>query len=432
VRGLRKIDFEVHYLTRVEGHANIVLSASDRTIKELRLEITEAPRFFEAFMRGTNYKDVAYVVSRVCGICSIGHSNASVKATEAAFGVEVSEQTKLLRKLMMHGENMQSHALHVYFLAFPDFLGAPSVFPLMDSNPEVVKIALKVKRLANDLSDMFAGRTTHPIRNVPGGVTMVPSKDEMYDMKRRLYDAMPDIETTARLLSKVKIPEFERKTEFIALRKEDEYAIYDGRITSSTGKSVDDSDYKALIKEFVVPHSTAKHARASMDSYMVGALARCNLSFGNLSPFARRIADICKFTVPNFNPFMNTVAQLVEIAHSLEDSINIIDCLLDQGVEEPIRVEFDVKAGRGVGVVEVPRGILFHEYEYDAEGRLVYVNLVIPTAQNLENIELDMKELVPKIMDRSEEEIQHLLEMLVRAYDPCISCSAHMVDVKIV
>ena len=431
---MSEINVNVHYITRVEGHGNIILNAEDGTIKQLRLDIVEAPRFFESFLRGVNYKDVAYVASRVCGICSIGHNNSSIKATEAAFDIEVSKQTKLLRKLMMHGENLQSHSLHVYFLAAPDFFGVPSVFPLIKSNPNVVKLALKMKRLANDLSDLSAGRTVHPLRNIVGGVTMVPAKEELNLMKKRLIDAKADIEFTANLFRKsVKIPDYERETEYIALSSESEYAIYEGRITSSDGfQQVDDLNYKNMIKEFVVSHSTAKHAKNKRNSYMVGALARCNLNFKLLSPFAKKIAGIINFTVPCYNPFKNTYAQLIEMAHSVEDSIQIIDYFLNNGFKEPLRVDFKIKPGRGVGVTDVPRGILFHEYEYDEKGNIISANLVIPTAQNLENIEDDMRKFTPIWIKegKSQDEIRQLLEMLVRAYDPCISCSAHILNIK--
>ncbi len=431
---MNKINVNVHYLTRVEGHGNIVLDAVNGDIKQLRLEIVEAPRFFESFLRGVNYKDVAYVASRVCGICSIGHNNASIKATEAAFGVKINEQTTLLRKLMMHGENMQSHSLHVYFLATPDFLDVPSVLPLIKTNPDVVKLALKMKRLANDLSDISAGRTVHPLRNIVGGVTMVPTKEELDSIKKRLRNAKNDVLFTAELFKKsVKIPQYERETEYIALKKDSEFAIYEGRITSSDDmQQVDDINYKDMIKEFVVPHSTAKHSRNKRNSYMVGALARCNLSFNDLKPFAKEIANILGFKVPCYNPYMNTYAQLIEIAHSIEDSIEIIDHFLDMGFKEPLSVDVKPKAGRGVGVADVPRGILFHEYEYDNKGNLVSANLIIPTAQNLENIEDDMRKFVPVWINekKSQDEIRQLLEMLVRAYDPCISCSAHMLKIK--
>lgn len=431
---MSEIKVDVHYLTRVEGHGNIVLDAVNGDIKQLRLEIVEAPRFFESFLRGTNYKDVAYIASRVCGICSIGHNNASIKATENAFGIQISNQTVLLRKLMLHGENLQSHSLHVYFLAAPDFFGVPSVLPLIKTNPNIAKLALKMKRLANDLSDLSAGRTVHPLRNIVGGVTMVPSKEELNSIKERLEESKKDILFTAELFKKsVKIPQYERETEYIALKKEDEFAIYEGKITSSDGmQQVDDINYKTMIKEFVVPHSTAKHSRNNRNSYMVGALARCNLSFNTLKPFAKQIADILGFKSICYNPYMNTVAQVIEIAHSVEDSIEIINYFLDKGFAEPLSVEVKPKAGIGVGVVDVPRGILFHEYEYDNKGNIISANLVIPTAQNLENIEDDMRKFVPIWIKegKSQDEIRLLLEMLVRAYDPCISCSAHILNVK--
>lgn len=423
------LKISVKHLTRVEGHGNIEVDIKNAQIIKCELDIVEAPRFFEAMVRGKNYFEVPHITSRICGICSIGHTFASINAVEDAFGFKPDEIILLLRKLLLHGENLQSHILHTYFLAAPDFLGAPSVFPLIKTNPEVVKRALRMKWLANYLCDKIGGRTVHPISTRPGGFTKFPTKEDLLELKKKFIDAKNDIDETVKLFSTLTLPNFERETEFISLKGDDEYPFYDGDLKSSLGYSVSKKEYRKVTNEFIVSHSTAKHCKAKKDSIMVGALARVNNNFNLLLPKAKEAAEILKFKPICYNPFANTIAQVIEIVHSYYDSLNLIEILLGKDLGAP-RWEITPKAGAGVGAVEVPRGILYHNYIFNNEGRLEKANCIIPTNQNLENIDLDMKKLVSEIINKSKEEITLLLEMLVRAYDPCISCSTHLLTVK--
>jgi len=422
----------VHYLTRVEGHGNIVVDLKDGAIKELRWEIPEAPRFFEAMVRGQSYADAPHITSRICGICSIGHTVASLQGIEAAIGVQPSEQTVLLRKLILHAETVQSHTLHVFYLAVPDFLGVNSVIPLAETHKEALLRAIRLHRLANEWSDLIGGRTTHPINMVVNGFTRLPTSDELRELRKRITDAIPDLKAWVEIFKTLEIPDFERETEYLALQRDDEYAFYNGVIASTDGGTTPVLQYREKIKEFVVPHSTAKHARAARESFMVGALARFNNNYDKLSPLARWAAEEMGLKPVCYNPFMNNVAQLVEVAHCLEDGVRIINELLAMGLREEDR-SVEIEAGRtGVGATEVPRGLLIHEYTVDDGGTITGANFVIPTNMNHNNIERDLKALVPKIVDKSKEEITLTLEMLVRAYDPCISCSTHLLNVEFV
>jgi coenzyme F420-reducing hydrogenase alpha subunit len=425
-----KIPINVQRVTRVEGHGNIVVNISDGKVEQLRWEITESPRFFEAMLRGRKYDEVAHITSRICGICCVGHTITSLRATEAALGIEPSRQTVLLRKLLSNGGVLQSHALHYYFLAAPDFLGVGSVFPLVNTHKEVVLRALKLKKLANDLCDLVGGRTVHPISAVVGGFTQLPSPSELREMQDRLKDALTDLQDTVELFSTFNIPDFNRETEYIALKHPDEYAFYDGTISSTDTGTTPAANYLEVTNEFCVPHSTAKHTKHARSSYMVGALARFNNNHDQLLPRAKKAAQDLGLEAPCHNPYMINVAQVVETVHLAEDSINLIDQLLTVGLKEE-KPEVGLRAGTGVGACEVPRGILFHDYTYDASGAIVEANCVIPTNQNHANIQQDMEALVPTILDKSADEIRLALEMLVRAYDPCISCSAHLLEVKI-
>ncbi len=434
---MKDVNINVEHITRVEGHGNIVVNAAKGKLEKVMWEVPEAPRYFEAFVKGKPYHQLAPITARICGICSIGHALASLKATEQALGIQISEQDILFRKLALHGENMQSHVLHVGYLALPDMVGAGSVIPLVSSNPDEVKTVIRLHRLANDMSRLMCGRTTHPRRLIPGGFSKIPSYNELEELKERLGNSVEDLQAVASFVKSVAsaLPDFNRETEFISLVHDKEYPFYDGDVISSDGGKTPPEEYLSITNEFVVPQSTAKYTKNKRESYMVGALARFNNNYDRLSPMAKEVAKDFGLSPVCHNPYMNNIAQLVEIVHSVEDSIALIDEIFDRGIEEQGLYhipDIKPKAGNGVGAVEVPRGILFHEYTYDDKGICTKANCIIPTNQNHANIQLDMEKLVPEILDKTEKEIELTLEMLVRAYDPCISCSTHYVDVKFV
>nr|MBN1229317.1 Ni/Fe hydrogenase subunit alpha [Anaerolineae bacterium] len=423
------IAIDVHHITRVEGHGNIVVDVEKGELKRCELQIVEAPRFFEAMLRGRPYGQASHLTSRICGICAVGHATTSLRATETALGVELSEQTILLRKLNFYGEILDSHILHVYMLVAPDFLGVGSVIPLATSAPDVVLRALRMKKLSGDICAVIAGRHTHPIAMTVGGFTHFPTMEKLEQLRERLEAVRADVDETVALFQTLQIPDFERETEHIALHKPDEYAFIDGVIKSTDSGEWPLDRYLEVTNEYMVPHSTAKRARNQREAYAVGAMARVNVNYDLLHPKAKEAAVALGLKPVCHNPYMISVAQVVEIVHAIEDSIVLTDALLKRGVEweepaPPARL-----SGEGVGSCEVPRGILFHHYKIE-DGLIVGANGVIPTTQNLQNAEEDMRALVPTILDRSQEEITLALEMLVRAYDPCISCSTHLLDVR--
>ena len=428
---MSKLDINVHYLTRVEGHGNLHARVRDGRLEECRWEVPEAPRFFEFMVLGRPYYDAPFVTSRICGICSIGHTLAAIQAVENAIGFTPSEQTMLLRKLLLHGETVQSHILHAYYLVAPDLVGAPSVVPLATSHRDVVLRAVRLHRLANEWCDLIGGRTTHPIRAVVGGWTKVPTAGELQDLKARIGQALGDVQATVELFCSLSVPRFQRETEYLALKKPDEYAWYGGDIASTDGDVTPLAAYRNKVIEFVVPHSTAKRARANRSSYAVGALARVNVNYAQLSPLAAQAARALGITPVTCNPYLNTAAQVVEVAHAMEDSLRLIDQLLERGLHEE-GYAVAVRPGTGVGGVEVPRGTLYHEYTIDGDGKITAANFVIPTNQNHQNIEEDLQALVPTLVGKSKPEITLAMEMLVRAYDPCISCSTHLLEVEFV
>ena len=427
------LNIEVTPLPRVEGHGDLVLDVKNKKIEKLQLRIPESPRFFEAMLVGRNYTEPSHITSRICGICSVAHTFTSVKATEAALGVKLNDRIIKLRKLVNHGEYIQSNSLHVFFLAAPDFLGIGSVLPLLEINPAVVNIAIKVKKIGNEIVRIIAGRAVHPITTVVGGFTKLPSEEDLLRIREMLVSLYPDVETSVKVLKTLKIPEFERETEYICLTDKEDYALYDGDIKSSDGWTIKPQEYLDKIRETIVQHSTGKHCRASRDSYMVGALSRVNNNYDKLSDNAKTYAQEFGLKSPCYNTYMINIAQFVEIVHSVDDSIRLIDELLAEGLDESkAMAEVKPKTGRGVGAVEAPRGLLIHDYTYNEEGKVTKANLIIPTNMNYSNIELDLAQLVPEIIEQTEDEIRLACEMLIRAYDPCISCSTHLLNIEFV
>jgi len=423
----------VNHVTRVEGHGSIRVNVHDGVVDDVKLCIVEAHRFFESFTRGMKPEEIPWIVGRICGICCVGHQLAATKAVEDSQGLVPSEQTVLLRRLLNLSQFLQSHVLHVYFLAVPDFLGVPSVLPLARSHPEVVKRALRLKKLANDFTTVFGGRTLHPMSNTLLGWRRLPDRAAMADIKRRLTEALPDLEATVAIAKSLPMPPYERETEYVSLWHPDRYALYDGEVYSSDTKStVPVSDYEQVTNEHTVAHSTTKWSRWHRDAYAVGALARLNNSFAQLHPAAQQVASDLGLEPPVINPYANNLAQVVEIVHCAHESLALLDRALDgELVSEDL--SFTPRAGRGFGATEVPRGILFHDYTFGEDGRCVAANAVIPTSQNVANIEADMRAFAPKMLgDLTREALTLHMEMLLRAYDPCISCSVHMLDVTFV
>lgn len=431
------VNINVHHITRVEGHGNIVVNVNNGKIEKLQWQVPEAPRFFEAMVRGHSYQDIQIIVSRICGICSITHSLAATKAIESALGIKVSEQADKVRCLMLNAEELQSHVLHVGYLAAPDFFGTLSVVPLVARAPDAVKTIVKAHRTANEWANLLAGRPTHPVTLIPGGLTKTPTEKQLRQLQQTLKDAVPGLKIIAEVVLSVAggIPKFERPTEYVSLKQTSPpaYTFYHGDVTSTDlkGAVVPIEKWHSVTNEYVIEQSTAKWAKWHRDAYAVGALARFNNNAELLSPMAKDAAKTFGLQKGCCNPYMNTVAQLVECFHIVESSIEIIDELLTKGLKTET-VTTSPKAGRGAGCVEAPRGILFHEYEFDKHGKCVAADMCIPTNQNHANIQKDFEKLIPEILDQSEKDIRLKLEMLVRSYDPCISCSTHFLDVKFV
>lgn len=440
----KNVKVDVHYLTRVEGHGNIVVDVKEGKLTKCEFQVIESPRFFESMLVGRSIWEAQHLTSRICGICACGHSLASIKAGEDALGIKPASETIMLRKLLLYTEQMDSHILHIYILVAPDLLGVKSILPLVETHKSVIDMALRMKGMSDYAGEVLAGRHIHPISYVIGGLTQLPSQEGLEKLYKLMLAARKDGEETVRILKKLKFPEFERPSQYMSLTCDDEYAMYDGDLVVNGRQKTKVSDYKRLFTETVVDYSRAKIATINGKPYAVGALSRFNNNYDLLNKRAKAVAEDLGLLAPCHNPYLNTLAQMVEWIHCLEESIKIMEKILKEGLDEkkivvsswPKKSEVDkikYQANTGIGCVEVPRGSLFHEYSIDEAGNITKANCVIPTNQNMGNLQEDMRKIVPELLDKKTQEAITLdLEMLARAYDPCISCATHILDVKFV
>ena len=425
----RRVVVDTGPLARVEGEGSLVIEANGEAAPEVRLNIFEPPRFFEALLRGRRAEEVPDIVSRICGICPVAYQVSSLNAFESLFGVEVDEEVKRLRRILYYGEWIESHALHIYFLAMPDFLGLPDLASTMAKDPEMMREALSLKKLGNELVSAIGGREIHPVSLKIGGIFKAPPREAMAALVPHLDRGISAIQRTARFVSALEKPTLERESILVCLRDRDRYAIDGGEIVSSTGLQIPPSAFEENFTENQIGYSNALQSRTrDGSSYMVGPLARYNLNFGQLSPTAKGLADELDMKPPVSNPFQSIVVRAIEVAHALEEAREEI---LTYSLPARASVPYERKAGACFGVSEAPRGVLYHSYVVGGKGRIESAKIIPPTAQNQARIEDDVRLLAPRIMKAEATDARRLSEMAVRNYDPCISCATHFLRLEV-
>ncbi len=421
---------KVTALTRVEGEGGLYIKLRENAVEDVRLEIYEPPRLFEALLCGRQLEDVPDITARICGICPVAYQMSSVHALEAALGITISPEIRRLRRLLYCGEWIESHALHVYLLNAPDFLGFESGLEMAESFPEAVKRGLRMKKHGNQLLEVLGGRAIHPINVAVGGFYRAPRRD---DLQRLIPDfewcLQAAVETT-RWVAGFQFPDFSCDYQLVSLAHDDEYPMNEGRVVTSAGESIAVDDYEEEFEERHVEHSTALHSlrKKTGDTYLVGPLARVGLNLDQLSPTARRLADEVGIAWPTGNPFHGIVARGIELIHAFEEALSI---LRDYQPARPPRLDYSYVLGAGCAATEAPRGLLYHRYAIDADGRVLEAKIVPPTSQNQPQIEADLREWIPQALSDDEARTSRQCENLVRCYDPCISCSTHFLKVKI-
>jgi len=419
---------EVCYIARVEGQGTINVEVTSSGDTSAQFAVFEPIRLFEAFLVGRKYHEVHELASRICGICPIAHQITALRAVENALNVEVTPQTRALRRLLALSGWIQSHALSLYFLTAPDYLGFDGAISMAGKYGNVLKRGLRLKKLGNDLSETVGGRAVHPISAVVGGFTKAPIKEELAKIRERLKDEKDDIWSAVDLFSSFNYPEIGRKTELVAISSDKEYAVNEGRLRSSSGIDSPEQDYRIHVKEKEVGYSNTKSSLIKGNDFIVGPIARVSLNHQKLTPDAMKAAKRLGLDLPCYDPFANIKARVVELVYAIDECMRIIDTLKLDFSEQPIRAEIGTPC-EGVSLTEAPRGLLYHWYKLDRSGVVKQADIVPPTAHNSTSIEASLRALAPKLLKEGQD-LTLGCEMLVRAYDPCISCSVHVARVE--
>jgi len=418
----------VDTLARVEGEGALRVRVKGRHVEEVNLRIYEPPRFFEAFLRGRASFEAPDITARICGICPVAYQMSSTQAIERILGIDPGTEIRRLRRLLYCGEWIESHALHIYLLHAPDFLGLEDSIQLARTNPDIVRQGLRLKKIGNDLMSLIGGREIHPINVRVGGFYRAPRAEDLKALEEDLTWAVEAAAETVRWAGSLPFPDFEREYLFVALRNGREYPMNDGRIAASDGMDIGVDEYERHFTEEHVERSNALHSvRHSGEPYLVGPLARYALNFETLTSRAREAARDAGLAVPCRNPFKSIIVRSVELLHACEEALSIVRSYVPPN---PSYVTAPMRAGTGHGATEAPRGLLYHRYTIDDEGIIRAAKIVPPTSQNQKTIEEDLREYVNRFVDKPKKQLTWECEQAVRNYDPCISCATHFLKLE--
>ncbi len=420
---------KVDYLARVEGEGALYVKIKNGYVVDVKLKIFEPPRFFEAFLRGRSFMEVPDITARICGICPVAYQMSSIHAIEYILGVKINSSIRELRRLIYCGEWIESHALHVFMLHAPDFLGYEDVIQMAKDYPEIVQKALRLKKIGNEIVRVVGGREVHPVNVRVGGFYKAPKKSELRKLEDDLKWALDFSIEATKWISKLEFPDFEQDYEFVALRHENEYPFNEGRIVSNKGVNIAVHEYDNYFIEEHVPHSNALHSKVlERGAYFVGPLARFNLNFDKLSQTAKEVAFEIDFKPICKNPFKSIIARMIETVYACDEALRIINEYVEP--DKPY-IDFEVKPGIGYGCTEAPRGILYHRYKIDEKGTVLDAKIVPPTSQNLKMMESDLWKFVTTNLSLPDDELTWKCEQAIRNYDPCISCATHFLKLYI-
>ncbi|NIP81622.1 MAG: Ni/Fe hydrogenase subunit alpha [Gemmatimonadetes bacterium] len=422
----------VDHLARVEGHGGITVELEDDRVGSIRFDVFEGIRLIEGLIGGRSWEDVSPIVSRICAICSVAHALTSIRATETAFGVDTSLQTELLRELMWRGESIESHALHLFLLAAPDYLGYPSAPAMAEDHPGTVAVGLRLKQLGNLLQGGVGGRAIHPVNAIPGGFGKVPDEASLIVMRQRLVAARPDVDAAMDFVRGLPAPPaLDVDTTFVALRQDEDYRYDRGDdvvVLEPAGRrwSLAADAFLEVAQERSVPHSHAKHVTLEGRPFMVGALARLAINRDRLPGWANGLVEAIGLRLPSRDPLDNNRAQAVELALDVHRATLLVERLLELGPVTGTVPTVSPRAATATAITEAPRGTLVHSYTYDAAGRIVRANVITPTVFNAASMERHFQAAAARDGVEDEPALKRTLEMISRAYDPCISCAVHL------
>ncbi len=416
-------------LTRVEGEGGFEVVVHDGQVIGARLDIYEPPRFFEALLRGRRYTEVPDITARICGICPIAYQLSACAAMEDACGVQVTEPIRALRRLIYCGEWIESHALHIYLLHAPDFLGYESGIHMARDHPDLVRTGLRLKKAGNRLMDVVGGRSVHPINVRVGGFYRAPDRRELRGLIADLEDARQVALETISWVATFTFPDFDQDYQFVSLRHPTDYPITEGRVVSSRGLDIAVSEYDEHFVEQHVPHSTALHSQLrDGGTYFVGPMARYSLNSGLLPPDVTAAARAAGLGATCTNPFRSIIVRAVETLYACHEALRLIEVYEPP---DPPSVEVPPRQATGFGSTEAPRGLIYHRYRIAADGTIEDAKITPPTSQNQRAIEADLRAFVQDRLDLPHAQLTWECEQAVRNYDPCISCSTHFLDLRV-
>ncbi len=418
----------VDLVARVEGEGALRVTVKDGTVQDVELRIFEPPRFFEAFLQGRHYSEVPDIVARICGICPVAYQMSAVHAIEQVFGLHVDGALRDLRRLLYCGEWIESHALHVYLLQAPDFLGYDSGIAMAKDHPAVVTRGLRLKKAGNAIMTLLGGRSVHPVSVKVGGFSRVPLRSELNGLKEELLWARDAAIETVRWVADFDYPDFMPDYTYVALHHPDEYPFNEGQVAVSNGLQISTTEFEQHFVEHQVSYSTALHCTLQGTSYLVGPLARLNSNQDHLTPLVQQVLADTRTVMPLRNPFHGIIARSVEILYALEESLRLIDRYEPPPVSA---LPVVVRSGTGMACTEAPRGILYHRYQVDGDGVIREAKIVPPTSQNQSRIEQDLRLFLPRLLHLPDQEVALACERVIRCYDPCISCATHFLNLEI-
>ena len=420
---------KVNYLARVEGEGAMYVRIKEGRVAEVKLKIFEPPRFFEAFLRGRSYLEAPDITARICGICPIAYQMSAVHAMEDALGITIGGPIRELRRLIYCGEWIESHALHVFMLHAPDFLGYPDAIRMAKDHPKLVQQGLDLKKLGNEIISLIAGRAIHPVNVRVGGFYRLPTRQELAPLKEHLKRGYDECRKIVQWTRTLPIPECSRDYEFVALRHSNEYPMNEGRIVSNRGLDITAREYDTHFEEEQVAHSSALHSVIKdRGAYLTGPLARFNLNFERLPVSIQQAARDVGLGGTCVNPFESIIVRSLEILYALEEAIRITEAY--EPSETPA-IACEPHASTGYACTEAPRGALYHRYSIDEKGIIRDAKIVPPTSQNQKMIENDLREFVASRVDMPTDQLRSECEQVIRNYDPCISCATHFLKLEV-
>jgi sulfhydrogenase subunit alpha len=426
---MHSFDITMENLSKMEGHADLCVKVVDDKVVDVKLQIMENQRFYEQAVRGQPCITAPQLMSRICGTCSIAHLICSIEAVENALKIEPTEQAMAMKKLAMYGLMVRDHALHLYFFSLPDLIGKDSILDFSENNPKEHKLlhdSFDIKRAGNMLSSLIAGKAVHAPYPTVGGFLHTPDQEGIDKTIKELRFARPLVLDLIDIFS-AWTEKSERDTDFVALCTQD-FSFLEGEIRSSHGLRVNEKNYLDHLIKVIIPYSQAPGFEFEGEEFMVGALARLNLNKDALHSDTKKSAAAALKLFPSNNIFHNNLAQAVEILHSIDHAVELLESIKfrKEEIQKPVFKEDAV----GVGVIEAPRGTLYHRVTLNSTGKITKTNVIVPTAQNQINIEKDIAKIVQDNIALPKDKIEYELEKLVRAYDPCMSCASHFLKVK--